>query len=488
MVTPVEKRDPSKYCEFHSDTGHNTNECMQLRKQIDEMIKAGKLSQFIKELKQNDKPKAPKKGEASGKDKPLTILMIQPWERVAKPRITQSFSPETAMSFPPLSEEDGTESPMIVEVEMGGHFMHRVYIDGGASSEVLETKLPLGHISLASKKIGDEVTLPSRLDEHHEMVNQNVYRVDRVRDAVPMECSILRNLPPASPQDIHQSGKRREDRHRKEISNPRRGGGGEGRSGPGISEGDFKDLNNACPKDCYPLPEIDWKVESLCGYSFKCFLDAYKGYHQIKMAKEDEEKTAFIKKQGYFSYPIKHEIEPKEMHLRNAGRNVLRTCKAKWKISKLNKVSLNRFLSKSAKKSLPFFKTLKKFTKKSDFQWTPEAEEAFKQMKKLIADLPTLTAPREHEELIIYLAAAKEAISVVLMTDREGRQIPVYFVSRTLRGPKVNYTPMEKLVLALLSASKWLKRYFQAHTVIVITNQPIKQLLSSSEISGRMLK
>ncbi|GKB43337.1 hypothetical protein Tco_0888279 [Tanacetum coccineum] len=36
-------------------------------------------------------------------------------------------------------------------------------------------------------------------------------------------------------------------------------------------------LNNACPKDCYPLPEIDWKVESLCGYSFKCFLDAYKG-------------------------------------------------------------------------------------------------------------------------------------------------------------------------------------------------------------------
>ncbi|GJY79880.1 reverse transcriptase domain-containing protein, partial [Tanacetum coccineum] len=60
--------------------------------------------------------------------------------------------------------------------------------------------------------------------------------------------------------------------------------------------------------------------------------------------------------------------------------------------------------------------------------------------------------------------------------------------SRTLRGPEVNYTPMEKLVLALLSASKRLKRYFQAHTVVVITNQPIKQLLASSEISGRMLK
>ncbi|GJU26721.1 hypothetical protein Tco_1165342 [Tanacetum coccineum] len=40
---------------------------------------------------------------------------------------------------------------------------------------------------------------------------------------------------------------------------------------------DFKDLNKACPKDGYPLPERDWKVESLCGFPFKCFLDTYKG-------------------------------------------------------------------------------------------------------------------------------------------------------------------------------------------------------------------
>ncbi|GKE48509.1 reverse transcriptase domain-containing protein [Tanacetum coccineum] len=64
----------------------------------------------------------------------------------------------------------------------------------------------------------------------------------------------------------------------------------------------FKDLNKACPKDGYPLSEIDWKVESLYGYHFKCFLDAYKGYHQIKMAEEDEEKTTFITSQGIFYY------------------------------------------------------------------------------------------------------------------------------------------------------------------------------------------
>ncbi|GKA46141.1 reverse transcriptase domain-containing protein, partial [Tanacetum coccineum] len=65
---------------------------------------------------------------------------------------------------------------------------------------------------------------------------------------------------------------------------------------------DFKDLNKACQKDGYLQPKIDWKVEFLCRFPFKCFLDAYKGYHQIQMAKEDEEKTAFITSQGIFCY------------------------------------------------------------------------------------------------------------------------------------------------------------------------------------------
>ncbi|GKG14958.1 reverse transcriptase domain-containing protein, partial [Tanacetum coccineum] len=51
-----------------------------------------------------------------------------------------------------------------------------------------------------------------------------------------------------------------------------------------------------------------------------------------------------------------------------------------------------------------------------------------------------------------YLAAAKEAISAVLMTERDGKQMPIYFVSRELQGTKVNYTPMEKLILSLILA------------------------------------
>nr|GEW34103.1 reverse transcriptase domain-containing protein [Tanacetum cinerariifolium] len=79
------------------------------------------------------------------------------------------------------------------------------------------------------------------------------------------------------------------------------------------------------------------------------------------------------------------------------------------------------------------YKVNTKGIKKSDFQWTAKAEVAFKQMKQLIAELPTLTAPIKKEELTVYLAAAREAVSAVLMTEREARQIPVYFVSCTLK-------------------------------------------------------
>ncbi|GJS94569.1 reverse transcriptase domain-containing protein [Tanacetum coccineum] len=129
MTTPIEKRNSNKFCEFHGELGHTTNECMHLKRQIEEMLKARKLSHLIKELKQSngkDQTKAAKNGETSEKDKSLAILMVQPWQRVARKNITQTFSPESVISFPPLEEEDGMEGPMIIEAEMVGHCLHRM--------------------------------------------------------------------------------------------------------------------------------------------------------------------------------------------------------------------------------------------------------------------------------------------------------------------------------------------------------------------------
>ncbi|GJV01971.1 reverse transcriptase domain-containing protein [Tanacetum coccineum] len=93
-------------------------------------------------------------------------------------------------------------------------------------------------------------------------------------------------------------------------------------------------------------------------------------------------------------------------------------------VQKVNRklASLNRFLSKSAEKSLP-------------------------KMKKSIEELPTLAAPAEKEELIVYLAAAREVVSAVLMTEREAKQMPIYFVSRALQDFIVERPEDDPLVM-----------------------------------------
>ncbi|GJX31956.1 reverse transcriptase domain-containing protein [Tanacetum coccineum] len=65
---------------------------------------------------------------------------------------------------------------------------------------------------------------------------------------------------------------------------------------------DFTNINKACTRQPYPLPAAKLGAENLHKYQLKCFLYAYKGYHQIPMAEKDEEKTAFFTREGVFCY------------------------------------------------------------------------------------------------------------------------------------------------------------------------------------------
>ncbi|KAK1417533.1 hypothetical protein QVD17_26662 [Tagetes erecta] len=334
---------------------------------------------------------------------------------------------------------------------------------------------------------------------------------------------------------------------------------------------DYTDLNKACTKDSFPLPNIDAKIDSLAPYRYKCFLDAYKGYHQIKMAREDEDKTAFHTDIGIFCYTkmpfglknagatyqkfmdkiFKEQIDKnlevyvddlviksreERTMLTDISETFLRLRKFNVKLNpkkcsfgmeegrflgvvvtnnglKVNQdkvdailkmaspstlkevqvlsgrlVSINRFLSKHAERSLPFLDTLKNCISKKQFKWTSEAEAAFQEMKKHLAHLPTLATPMSKETLKIYLAAANRAVSAVLVVERKGVQTPIYYVSRVLTQSEANYTMMEKLVLALVHASRRLKRYFEDHPIEVLTSVPLQQVLKRPEISGRLAK
>ncbi|GJR02724.1 reverse transcriptase domain-containing protein [Tanacetum coccineum] len=150
--------------------------------------------------------------------------------------------------------------------------------------------------------------------------------------------------------------------------------------------------------------------------------------------------------------------------------------------------ALNRFLSKSAEKSLPFFKTLKGCLEKTNFTWTREADKAFEEIKMYIEKLHTLMAPKVGEGVIVYLAASKECITAIQMSERGKDQRPIYIISIVLQGAKLNYPTMQKLVLALIHAARRLKRYFQAYKITILTNKPIRLLLLKPKKSRRVAR
>jgi hypothetical protein len=114
--------------------------------------------------------------------------------------------------------------------------------------------------------------------------------------------------------------------------------------------------------------------------------------------------------------------------------------------------ALNRFISKSVERSLPFLKTLRDA---KDFAWGLEQAAAFASLKQHLSDLAILTSPDPMLPLLLYIAALPYAVSAALVQeqDREGttRQYPVYYVSEVLTTSKCNMTELEKS----LTQSSW---------------------------------
>ena len=92
----------------------------------------------------------------------------------------------------------------------------------------------------------------------------------------------------------------------------------------------------------------------------------------------------------------------------------------------------------------------------------------------------------------MYVAASHSAVSVALVQEKLDSQIktqaPVYFVSEVLSLSKKNYTELEKVLYAVLMASRKLRHYFQAYHTIVPSSQPLKNIMRNREATGRIGK
>ncbi|XP_021998906.1 uncharacterized protein LOC110895849 [Helianthus annuus] len=132
---PTSDKHSKKYCEYHRDKGHTTDECWALKQEIEKAVRSGKLSHLVKEVKDGKKP-------AIANDNPNTeagINMI--WS--AEPRGVKRSNQHRAawmhqpIYFPPIDPEDARDGPITISAVVAGHLVRRIYVDGGSAFEIM---------------------------------------------------------------------------------------------------------------------------------------------------------------------------------------------------------------------------------------------------------------------------------------------------------------------------------------------------------------
>ena len=147
--------------------------------------------------------------------------------------------------------------------------------------------------------------------------------------------------------------------------------------------------------------------------------------------------------------------------------------------------ALSKFISRMSNRCEPFFKSIKKNTSSL---WGPEQEKAFTKLKQYLSSPIILSSPLLEKDLFMYLAVSEVVVNAILFCEENKKQRPVFYVSRILLDAKTRYSTVEKMVLALVNVKKKLNHYFETHPITVITDFPIKQILSKPDLSGRLTK
>ncbi|XP_057760072.1 uncharacterized protein LOC130980403 [Arachis stenosperma] len=180
------------------------------------------------------------------------------------------------------------------------------------------------------------------------------------------------------------------------------------------------------------------------------FIDAYSGYNQILMHPEDQDKTAFITKHENFCYKI--------------GRNM--------------EVYVDEMVAKMPTQGshcdnlVEVFNQLRAY----NMRLIPDKCAFGVQGGKFLGFMLTSRGTE----------ANPEKCNAVLTMEKS--KTPVYFISKVLQPTETRYPRIEQLALALVTTARRLRHYFQSHTVIVRTDQPLRQILTRPELAERLIK
>ncbi|XP_030958425.1 uncharacterized protein LOC115980302 [Quercus lobata] len=223
-------------------------------------------------------------------------------------------------------------------------------------------------------------------------------------------------------------------------------------------------------------------------------------YHQIPLAPGDQEKTAFMTPIGNYHYKVI------PFGLKNAGSTYQRMITRMFELQLGKSVEVyiddmvikSKVVSKHVRDHRVIFGILRKHKLRFNaskcsfsvgsgkFLGYMVTHRGIEQLKEYLSWPPIMSSPEADEVLFAYIVVAPHAVSLVLIQIDDGIQQPVYYVSKSLHEAEVRYLPLEKAILVVVHTTQKLPHYFQAHTVVVLTQLPLRSVLRSADYTGRI--
>nr|GEY10164.1 reverse transcriptase domain-containing protein [Tanacetum cinerariifolium] len=149
----------------------------------DTSLKMKMLEGSKKSCPQLEHSKTAKKWETTDKENVSAIFMVQPWQRVMRQKVTQSFSTNQEISFQSLASDDRQKSPMVIEAKIGGYPIHHMYVDRGSASEVLSSSHPDFWVRTEQPTKGSGLII--RMDGERPKANSSPCPLESRPDHVP---------------------------------------------------------------------------------------------------------------------------------------------------------------------------------------------------------------------------------------------------------------------------------------------------------------